>query len=92
MDKQRSMSVTNLKQAAEAASDIHVHGDPDAWECVCKTSSESQGWMRSTKRMKVVDPATRQLRGWLYSVSHMQRNENGTYALAEAVTFVPANR
>jgi hypothetical protein len=92
MGEQRSMSVTSPEQAVKATSDIQVHGDPDAWECVCKASSEGQGWMRSTKRMNVVDPATKQLRGWLYNVSHTQRNEDGTYALAEAVTFVPANR
>jgi hypothetical protein len=81
----KSLSVTNMDEARSQVSDIQVHGDPGAWECVCKASSQAQGWTKSTKRMPVDG-------GWLYQVSTQQQNSDGSYAVAEAVCFVPDSR
>jgi hypothetical protein len=48
--------------------DIKVVGDGDLWELLCKASSENEGWMKSTKAMKVADF------GCLVQVTTQQRN------------------
>lgn len=79
----RDLHNTDPSTAAASTPDIKVHGDPGAWECVCKASSAEQGWMKSTKRMKVDS-------GWLYQVTTEHRNKSGIVtACAEALTFVP---
>jgi len=79
-----SRSLANVDPASAAAStpDIVVHGDPGAWVLICKASSQSQGWMKSTKRMKVAG-------GWLYQVTTEHRANGVVTACAEALTFVP---
>ena len=79
----KSLNVSNPEEAAEAVSDIEVVGDPDLFTVLSKASSEKQGWMKSTKAMPV-DGA-----GVLVQVTTQQRNADGTYAVAEALTFVP---
>lgn len=59
-----------------------IHGDPDTWECVSKASSASQGWMKSTKRMRVPG-------GYLYQVTTEHRRDGTVTACAEALAFVP---
>jgi hypothetical protein len=49
---------------------------------LCKASSESEGWMKSTKAMAVVG-------GCIVQVTTQQRNNDGSYAVAEALTYVP---
>tara|TARA_R110000737_G_scaffold197926_1_gene218123 strand:+ start:636 stop:929 length:294 start_codon:yes stop_codon:yes gene_type:complete len=62
--------------------DIKVVGNGDSFRLICKASSESEGWMKSTKAMFVGT-------GCLVQVTTQQRNKDGTYALAEALSFVP---
>ena len=62
--------------------DVKVVGDPDAWQLICKASSEREGWMKSTKAMDLPT-------GMLVQVTTQQRNPDGSYAVAEALTFVP---
>lgn len=76
MEKQ--LDVTHSSQV----SDIEVVGDPDLWQLICKASSKSQGWMKSTKAMKVVG-------GCLVQVTTQQKNPDGSYAVAESITFAP---
>lgn len=80
---EKALDVVSIADAKEKVSDIKVFGDGDAWQLVCKASSADQGWMKSTKAMSV--PGA----GVLVQVSTQQKGLDGTYAVAEAITFVP---
>lgn len=68
----------------ENVPDVKFFGDPDDFQLICKASSESEGWMKSTKAMEI--PGA----GCLVQVTTQQRNEaDGSYAIAEALAFVP---
>lgn len=54
----------------------------DLFKLLSKASSESEGWMKSTKAMDVIA-------GCVVQVTTQQRNPDGTYCIAEALTFVP---
>jgi len=62
--------------------DIVVFGDCDLFQLLSKASSDKEGWMKSTKAMET--PV-----GCLVRVTTQQRNPDGSYAVAEALTFVP---
>lgn len=66
--------------------DIKVFGDGDTFKLLCKASSATEGWMKSTKAMEI--PNT----GCVVQVTTQQRNADGSYAVAEAITFVPGVR
>jgi hypothetical protein len=65
--------------------DVKVVGDGDAFQLLFKASSEKEGWMKSTKAMETDA-------GCLVQVTTQQRNPDGTYAVAEALAFVPGVR
>jgi len=75
---------TNVEEAKKSTSDIEVFGDGDAWKLITKASSKSQGWMKSTKAMKIGN-----LGGVLVQVTTQQKNPDGSYSIAEAITHVP---
>ncbi len=82
----RSLSNHDMTTATASTADIVTAGDPGAWVVVCKASSKAQGWMKSTKRLKVPG-------GWLYQVTteHRAGGVASGYvtACAEALAFVP---
>lgn len=78
----KNLTVQNIEDAKKKVSDIKVIGDGDTFALLCKASSESQGWMKSTKVCNMPN-------GCLVQVSTQQRNPDGSYAVAEALTFVP---
>jgi hypothetical protein len=85
----RNLHNTDTTAARSTTSDIKVTGNPDVWELVCKASSKSQGWMKSTKRMKVPG-------GWLVQATTEHRFfadghscQGAVSGCAEALTFVP---
>lgn len=83
----KSLTVTNVADAkAGKVNDIQVFGDGDLWQLVSKASSQSQGWMKSCKAMEI--PGC----GVCVQVTTQQRNPDGSYVVAEAVTFVPGAR
>ena len=63
--------------------DVQFFGNGDEWKLICKASSESEGWMKSTKAMCIPDT------GCLVQVTTQQRNPDGSYAIAESIAFVP---
>lgn len=72
----------DTENARQTTSDIQVTGNPDVWQLVCKASSKQQGWMKSTKRMKVTG-------GYVIQVSTEHRVDDKVTTSAEALVFVP---
>ena len=64
--------------------DIQKFGDPDMWQSICKASSESEGWMKSTKAMQIGGPR----QAVIVQVSTQQRSPDGSHAIAEALAVV----
>ena len=75
----------NLDQSGTKTnvSDLVVFGNTDMFQLLCKASSKKEGWMKSTKALHIDNV------GCLVQVSTQQRNPDGSYALAEALSFVP---
>lgn len=82
---EKSLDVKNVADAKEKINDIEVYGDGDTFALLCKASSKSQGWMKSTKVCNVDN-------GCIVQVSTQQKNPDGSYAVAEALTYVPGMR
>jgi hypothetical protein len=80
--KEKDLGITEVKKAKENISDLVVYGDGDTFALLCKASSQEQGWMKSTKVCNVAN-------GCIVQVTTQQRNFDGSYAVAEALTFVP---
>lgn len=78
----KTLHNTDANGTRKNVSDVIFWGDGDAFLLLCKASSESQGWMKSTKAMEVGT-------GCVIQVTTQQRNEDGSYVIAEALTFVP---
>lgn len=75
---EKDFSITSMAELQEKVSDVEIFGNPGEWELVCKASSKSQRWMKSTKRLKVDG-------GWLYQ-TETQQGDN----LSQALAFVKA--
>lgn len=78
----KTLHNSDINGARKNVKDIVVFGDGDLFQLISKASSESEGWMKSTKAMET--PV-----GCVVQVTTQQRNSDGSYAIAEALTFVP---
>ena len=83
MVTEKTLHNSTISGARKNVKDIKVVGDGDAFRLICKASSEDEGWMKSTKAMQIDGV------GCIVQVTTQQRNNDGTYAIAEALTFVP---
>ena len=72
----KSLNITDPNTARKKIADLEVFGDPGVWVCICKASSRSEGWMKSTKAMQLPH-------GCLIQVSTQQGNH-----VAEALEYV----
>jgi hypothetical protein len=79
----KTLHNSTVSCAKKNVKDISVVGNGDMFRLLCKASSESEGWMKSTKAMEVVGV------GCVVQVTTQQRNIDLTYSIAEALTFVP---
>jgi len=79
--KEKSLHNTTANGAKENVKDIQFWGDEDTFLLISKASSESEGWMKSTKAM----PAGNSV---VVQVTTQQRNPNLTNSIAEALTTV----
>jgi hypothetical protein len=79
---EKTLNITEVKEAKANISDLKVFGNGDLFQLICKASSEEQGWMKSTKAMETEV-------GVVVQVTTQQRNPDRSYAVAEALTFVP---
>lgn len=78
----KTMDISEVKGAKANISDLKVFGNGDTFSLLCKASSNNEGWMKSTKVCNCVD-------GCVMQVTTQQINPDGSYALAEALTYVP---
>ena len=79
---EKTLHNSDVSEARKNVPDLRVVGDGDTFKLICKASSQAEGWMKSTKAMEVHN-------GCIVQVSTQQRGPNGSYALAEAICFVP---
>ena len=79
---EKTLTNSTVSQAKENVSDLQVVGNGDMFRLLCKASSQSEGWMKSTKALETWG-------GCLVQVTTQQRNPDGTYSVAEALSFVP---
>jgi len=77
----KSLHNTDQNGCRENVPDVVMFGG-DLFLLLSKASSEKEGWMKSTKAMQTNQGCTVQ-------VTTQQRNPDGSYAIAEAVTFIP---
>ena len=75
---EKTLNNHSLQDVIDNVSDIEVFGDGGTWRLICKASSKSEGWMKSTKAMEI--PGY----GCLVQTSTQQWDK-----VAEALTFVP---
>ena len=78
----KTLGNTDLNGAHNNVSDLVVWGNGDMFKLLCKASSEKEGWMKSTKAMEI------ESLGCIVQVTTQQRNPDGSYSIAEALTFV----
>jgi len=81
----KTLHNSDISGARQNVKDIKVVGNGDMFQLLCKASSYAEGWMKSTKAMEVAE-------GCVVQVTTQQLNIDGTYSLAEAVTYVPGVR
>ena len=77
----KSLSNTDQDACRKNVRDVVIFGE-DVFRLIAKASSKQEGWMKSTKAMDTGD-------GCVVQVTTQQRNPDGSYTCAEAVTFVP---
>ncbi len=82
--KVKTLHNSDVSGARKNVKDIRVVGNGDMFRLLCKASSENEGWMKSTKAMNVTG-------GVVVQVTTQQKNPDGSYAVAEALTYVPGN-
>ncbi|MEO0449083.1 MAG: hypothetical protein AAFZ74_02050 [Pseudomonadota bacterium] len=81
----KSLHNTDTNPDHENVSDLVIWGEDALFKLISKASSEEEGWMKSTKAMDVHI-------GCIVQVTTQQRNMNGSYSVAEALTYVPGVR
>lgn len=78
----KTLDNVNIEDVKQKVSDVVVFGNGDLFQLIAKASSKDQGWMKSTKAMATGN-------GCVIQVTTQQTNPDGSYAVAEALTFVP---
>jgi len=51
--EEKTLNVTSCNDSIQKVSDVEIVGNPDTWQLLCKASSKSEGWMKSTKAMEI---------------------------------------
>jgi hypothetical protein len=78
----KTLDISEVKGARANISDLKVCGDGDTFRLLCKASSNDEGWMKSTKVCNCPH-------GCVMQVTTQQRNPDGSYSVAEALTYIP---
>ena len=77
----KTLHNSDVSGARKNVPDIKFFGDGDTFKLICKASSQSEGWMKSTKAMEIIGV------GCVVQVTTQQGE-----SIAEALTFVPGVR
>ena len=80
---EKTLHNSDISGAKKNVPDIVVYGNGDLFKLLSKASSQREGWMKSTKVMEIPHV------GCLVQVTTQQRNPDSSYAVAEALQFVP---
>ncbi len=80
---EKTLHNSEASGAKKNVADLRIVGNGDMFKLLCKASSQAEGWMKSTKAMEIKGV------GCVVQVTTQQRNQDGSYAVAEALTFVP---
>lgn len=80
---EKTLHNSDVSGARKNVKDIVIVGNSDMFRLLCKASSQNEGWMKSTKAMQVDGV------GCVVQVTTQQRNPDGSYSVAEALSFVP---
>ena len=80
---EKTLHNSDIAGAKKNVPDIVVYGNGDLFKLLSKASSQREGWMKSTKVMEIPHV------GCLVQITTQQRNPDGSYAVAEALQFVP---
>lgn len=84
--EEKTLHNSDVSGARKNVKDIEVVGNGDMFQLLCKASSKAEGWMKSTKACQINGV------GCLVQVTTQQLNADGTYSVAEALTFAPGTR
>lgn len=79
---EKTLKNSDVSGAKQNVKDIVVVGNGDTFQLLCKAYSEAEGWMKSTKAMQLPE-------GCLVQVTTQQKNPDGSYVVAEALSYVP---
>lgn len=79
---EKDLGISEVRGAKANIPDLQVYGDGDTFALLCKASSQAAGWMKATKVCNVPG-------GCIVQVTTQQKNPDGSYAVAEALTYVP---
>ena len=74
----KTLHNSDVSGARKNVSDLNIFGDGNTFKLLCKASSQSEDWMKSTKAMEIANV------GCVVQVTTQQGNQ-----VAEALTFVP---
>ena len=79
---EKTLHNSDVSGARQNVPDIKVVGNGDTYQLLCKAYSQAEGWMKSSKAMEVPG-------GCVVQVTTQQKNGDGSYAVSEALTYVP---
>ena len=82
--KEKTLYNSDVNGAHKNVPDLNVVGNGDAFQLLFKVSSQEEGWMKSTKAMEISNI------GCVVQATTQQKNPDGSYSVAEALTFVPS--
>ena len=78
----KTLITTDIKGTHQNVPDVEVYGDGDTFRLWVKAASQAEGWMKTSKVANLP-------RGCLVQTETQQRNPDGSYALSQALAYVP---
>ena len=79
----KTLKNTDSSGTTHNVPDVEFFGISDMFKLISKAHSDKEGWMKSTKAMEI------QGAGCVIQTTTQQRNPDGSYALTDALVFVP---